>query len=630
MKPSLVQDPAGQAVLAWTERQSVGQGNDQYRIFYQPFTAAAPIQIQPGGQTPDPKIPRQGVRLAPVTSGGTDFWLGFYSYGQGINRSMDYTFTTAANLANGASWAPERPLATPKGLASVTDPHVFTTPALPRVTPIAAQPNQPPYLLAENTTLPEMAWMSFTGSHLEFARTDIYLSRYRVPSLVQAGTRANPDVVDRLQDFARVGFPRTEGDVLRGNPDRTRYVSSGADFLVQPYSRVKLFIGRPDLPPANAGSALNPFDLIGNQVGTETTNGEIVFPIDPAVVSAAPAGNQPALQQVRIYVDKGAGIFRLSRDARTIAGLLTAALGSTAPDPVLTADFTAATVRVTKGDVPANDSVVIPTLSVPGGVQVMDASWYREQIDPGKWSAGTPVAGIADRLWVVWRRSASANSGGATAYFKVLRPGIRVKSGAIYGILPNELQVALNGTPVTPEEVNAQTGQVFFPQTFEGQRVDIRYLGPTGALITESHFVSWQDETGERPVPMDNSVNEGSIDGFASYEDVGMTAFGSNTSSPVRHLEKIWLFWSSTRMSGGDLMYATVAPRIGPDANVGNTAVFFAASPAKFTGMSPNAARAAMAQAAATERRKPFVVPPMYRRGPYVPRGAGAAARRNR
>jgi hypothetical protein len=183
---------------------------------------------------------------------------------------------------------------------------------------------------------------------------------------------------------------------------------------------------------------------------------------------------------------------------------------------------------------------------------------------------------------------------------------------------------------VLPEEVNAQTGQSFFPQTYEGQRVDVSYLGPTGAIITESHYVNWQDETGERPVPMDTSVNEGSLDGFASYEDVGMTPFGSNPSPPpaVRHLEKIWLFWSSTRNSGGDLMYATMAPRIGPEANVGNTATFYANSAARFTGQSANAVRAAMAAAAAEERRKPFVIPTMYRRGPYVLR-SGLGARRS-
>lgn len=632
LKPSLMQDPSGQAVLAWTERQSVGQGSDQYRVYYQPFTSPAPILMQPGGTPPDPRVPRQGVRMLATSAGGTPYWLTVYSQGQGLNRNISYTFTTGANLANGSSWASERPLPTPKGLASVTDPHLVTTPAMQRVTAIPNQPGQPPFIQNENSVLPEMAWMSFTGSHLQFARTDIYLSRYRVPSLIQAGSRANADLVDRQQDFARVGFPRTEGDVLRGNPERTRFVSSGADFLVQPYSRVKLFIGRPDLPPATTGSTANPYDLIGNQVGTETTNGEIVFPIDPAVVSAAPGGNQARLQQVRIYVDKGAGVFRLSLDARTVMGLLTTPLGSTAPDPVLTADFTAATIRITKGDVPANDSVIIPALSdpAPAGVKVMDASWYRQQLDTGKWASGTPVAGIADRLWVVWRRSAAANSGGATCFYKVLRPGIRVRAGAIYGIRSTELQVGLGGNPVLPEEVNAQTGQIFFPQTYEGQRVDVSYLGPTGAIITESHYVNWQDETGERPVPMDTSVNEGSLDGFASYEDVGMTPFGSNPSPPpaVRHLEKIWLFWSSTRNSGGDLMYATMAPRIGPEANVGNTATFYANSAARFTGQSANAMRAAMAAAAAEERRKPFVIPTMYRRGPYVLR-SGLGARRS-
>ena len=37
---------------------------------------------------------------------------------------------------------------------------------------------------------------------------------------------------------------------------------------------------------------------------------------------------------------------------------------------------------------------------------------------------------------------------------------------------------------------------------------------------------------------------------------------------PTLHLQKMWLFWSSTRGSGNDIFQAAVAPRFRADAQV--------------------------------------------------------------
>ena len=79
-------------------------------------------------------------------------------------------------------------------------------------------------------------------------------------------------------------------------------------------------------------------------------------------------------------------------------------------------------------------------------------------------------------------------------------------------------------------------------------------------------------------------------------------------------MERIWLFWGSTRASGGDIFFAAIAPRIGPEprlngiARSGNTA-----------GLAPSVMQQTLAQAALLERRRPFTVPRVFRRGPYLP-----------
>jgi hypothetical protein len=307
-----------------------------------------------------------------------------------------------------------------------------------------------------------------------------------------------------------------------------------------------------------------------------------------------------------------------------LANLLnpTPAMTAATPDPVLTADYTAATMRVSRGDVSSSDPVIVPVLSTPGQI-VYDASWYLQQMDPGKWNAGLPVRGQADRIWVLWRRTAGTVAGGPTSFYKVLRPGIRVRAGQITNITT----LSVNGSTTGIQEVNPTNGTVFFPLDWEGQRVTVTYVNAGGVAGSEQHVVSWQDETGERPVPMENSVSEGTLDAFVSYEDAGMTVPGSGSSVSTRKMERIWLFWSSTRNSGGDIYYASLAPRIGADVNVQGSIYYSASSPispAALSRVSPTSARTLLQQFAVYERQHPPVKPWLARRGPYVPTRATA------
>jgi hypothetical protein len=113
---------------------------------------------------------------------------------------------------------------------------------------------------------------------------------------------------------------------------------------------------------------------------------------------------------------------------------------------------------------------------------------------------------------------------------------------------------------VIPEEVDPRFGLVFFPETTEGHVMRVQYDG----FPAEDLFVSWRDETGEQAVPMEAVVNEGGLDVFATYEVAEM----GRPAQAVTHLDRLWLFWSSTRGAGAlasDIFSATLSPRIGPE-----------------------------------------------------------------
>jgi len=636
-RPSVVQDVNGVGVLAWTEQQTLGGGNDLYRIFYQGLSSTpAPTLLQPGGQAPDPRLQRSGVRMLSAQVGANNNWLAFYSAGNSARRSLMYTTTTAdpTQAASSTQWSFENLLATSAALTSVNDPSVFTMDAMARPAPVTTT------VPADVNAIPQMACVAYTGSNSRIGRSDVYFSRYRIAALTTAGQRGAANQQGRDQDFAQVSFPRTEGDILKPDTSRTVYISGGLDFLIPSTAvatiptvgpgPVQLYLARPDVAYGAAaigatnrnGSLAQPLPLIQPaQVALgETPQGELVFGLNPQIIAAATGAAQQQLQTVKILIDRSAGSFRLSMDSRRLAGLAisTTAMMPSSPDPVLSADYTAATMRITRGDVSASDAVIVPVMAKQGQPPIYDASWYKQQITPNAWATGSPVAGRADRLWVLWRRTAGAVAGGPTTFYKVLRPGIRVRAGQITSISP----AALTFSPsVTPEEVNPSEGTIFFPAEYEGQRITVTYAGPGGGAYSESHVVGWQDETGERPLPMENSVNEGTLDAFASYEDATMQG-GS-----VRKMERMWVFWSSTRNSGGDLYYATLAPRIGGDVNVSGSVNYSSSSasaPAALSRLSPTAARATLQQFAVYERQHPFVVPRVTRRGPYMPTRAAA------
>ncbi len=640
-KPNLSQDPSTKlGAMAWTERQTIAPGTEVHRINYLPLvpngnsvpTPGALVQMQPGGQPPSVGTQRTGVKMIPFSFNGypgQPTWLAFYATGNSVRKQITQTWTS--DISNGASWASEMTLATSKSLGSADDPSVGVIDQMQREpAPLPARPNQPPFLLPENTVLPATAYLAYAGHNQRQGRTDVYLNRYRLAALTTTGQRGTADPRSRGQDFSILEWPRVEaayidpsntvvpigGEVLKANSTRTIYQSAGVDWMIQiDYRPVQVYLARPDLPAGTPGSLTLPVPLINTaQVATLATNDEAIFSLTPALTA------QPQLQSQRIVIDRAAGIVRLPMDARTLARLAIPAqpFSTTTPDPVILADYVPGGQRITSGDASGSSPVIVPAIAQPGQPPIMDASWYRQQVTTNAWNNGIPIAGRADRLYIFWRRAAGRVSGGPSCFYKVLRPGVKLRLGTIAAIDPANFQVS---TPTLPEEVNPANGQIFFPATYEGQQVIVRYRSTqTGQLITEQHLVRWVEESGEMPVPMETSVNEGSLEAFPSFEQVPMAAVNGNlTTSPVTKLEKLWLFWSSTRGSGGDLFWATIAPRIGPEANVGGSVTRTMALSLRSRNVTTPQALQFLQQAAMIERRRPALLPNVTRRGPWVP-----------
>jgi hypothetical protein len=242
-----------------------------------------------------------------------------------------------------------------------------------------------------------------------------------------------------------------------------------------------------------------------------------------------------------------------------------------AADPEITVDYTPGTLRLTRSPLGATGAVGFVT-------RTFEPSWYRGVLE----GSGRPIAAAADRLWVIWRRPAGPAGAGPSLFYKAFRPAIQVRRGgfarlqAIAVVSRPDLAPGATGESraIPIEDVDAGDGSLYFREEFEGlvrvhgvpTPVEVRYEDQrSGAQVREIHYINWRDESGEVPVPMDVSVNEGSVTAFPAYDQVRLIDPEGGSARAFPHLQKIWMFWASTRGTGSDLFQATIAPRFGPE-----------------------------------------------------------------
>jgi hypothetical protein len=176
-----------------------------------------------------------------------------------------------------------------------------------------------------------------------------------------------------------------------------------------------------------------------------------------------------------------------------------------------------------------------------------------------------------DRLWVLYRKNDPSGSVKSTIYYKAMRLMARLPRPArLTAPDVNGNQQIFNGVTVTgnsgPFEVDWVRGRVYFTEVDEGKSVNITYNwydasnGATGQSSL-NYQVAWGDEMSaaaangdetvpENPLPTDQAVSEGQV---AAFKDP--------------YLDKLWIFWTSTRANTTDLYYETIAPQLYPTAS---------------------------------------------------------------
>lgn len=158
------------------------------------------------------------------------------------------------------------------------------------------------------------------------------------------------------------------------------------------------------------------------------------------------------------------------------------------------------------------------------------------------------------RYWHVYERGATGAGQTKRPYMKTQRLQVR---------LPFPVELNNNGNIVSlvvtghsgVYQVDPANGRVFFEQGDEGRFVTITYMYRDGNGISQSiqvrDYVQWLTEMTERPVPIEQAYDEGTIfvvpDPFVWQQNDERTGL-------------VWIFYTSTRAGTRDVFYQTLAP----------------------------------------------------------------------
>ena len=175
-----------------------------------------------------------------------------------------------------------------------------------------------------------------------------------------------------------------------------------------------------------------------------------------------------------------------------------------------------------------------------------------------------------DRMWVLYRKNDPSGVAKSTIYYKSMRLMVKLP----YPVLLTQpaqdgsQQIASPLPIVTgnagPYEVDYVRGRIYFTEADENSPVSVSYnyydpvSNQSGSSGTLAYRVAWGDEisasiqqgdqtTPDVALPTDSAVSEGQV---AAFKDP--------------FLDKLWVFWSSTRAGSTDLYFETIAPQFYP------------------------------------------------------------------
>ena len=597
-------DVDGEAYLFWTgfvDKSNNGSGGGtaitrDTRTFYQLLgTTNAANSGAPQGPTfsmlNDPVLvklsPKPLLVKLPAANGAPQekFLFLFWHASSGTSTQIYYNVASSTRLglalnapfnpANGDIWTTDAALPLPGSLVSESDPY-------------------PTYRHVWSSALSEFVDavdVAFTGVLKNRQKVEVLLARYQINRNASNGALGAltllPLPTVTQETLTRVGTTNTfasrdafwglgtgpngtllttdvagdiEIDLLQGstgvsstlnyqyalNPMTNAFVSSNGKLQVGSVDPASGLVSYNALS-LDPGTATPVSGIAGGQISVDVRSGTVSFP------QVAPQINDTVLASYTPYV------MRLST-SRDETNVIRNTLGTWATDPAFA-------VRPAANSPGSN---AVPVIIMDRGVN----SRYQLTAPDLKGNGATTSTEL-DRMWVLYRKSDPSGSVKSTIYYKAMRLMIKLPRPFQLGSVnpaTGQQQLAAAPTvtglrPVGPYEIDWVRGRIYFTEQDEGNVITVNYRyydaatganGPSGNL---TYTVAWGDEmssassTGdetvpETPLPTDQAVNEGQV---AAFKDPW--------------LDKLWIFWTSTRANTTDLYYETIAPQLYPTAS---------------------------------------------------------------
>ncbi len=489
---------------------------------YVPDLGGAPGGV-PYGFLNDPNLPKYGPKPMVVDGTGYLFW-----YGGPASRSRLFYNVNAYHptrnpqgMRNPTAWSVDRALPTPGGLTGLANPIPI---------PRRLDGDQRAANVVTHVDL------VYTGQFQDRPQPETFMTRYLLRELANGrpGQAVVPFPRVESELAARQGASQTWAtrDVawVYRDPQTQAFVdgSGNSPWIVIRVNGTRVNLGAPAFDSPTGKLYFN--STLGGRIAVDPQAGTITFTdIAPRIADAVTVSYTP--QTIRLNVTRSdTGVVAVPAGWQSDAGF--------APQPAVRSP------GANTGPVAVLDRSDNPR-------RVTEA----DSVRPGS-QAVRPAT--VSRLWLFYRKTGSNMTSSGGLYFKAMRLMVRLPRPVprnADGTIGANIQISGNRGPV---EIDWQRGRLYFTEIDEGANVRVTQAIAGGGSVEAEYRVSWGDEltvaatpgdqtTGEAALPTDAAVNEGQI-----------------TAVKDPFVDRMWLFWASTRSGTTDLYYMTISPSFYP------------------------------------------------------------------
>jgi hypothetical protein len=163
------------------------------------------------------------------------------------------------------------------------------------------------------------------------------------------------------------------------------------------------------------------------------------------------------------------------------------------------------------------------------------------------------------RIWHIYERGATGPGQTKRPYMKTQRLMVRLNHPVALNNNGQVVSLNIAGNVGPYYQVDPGNACVYFEPQDEGRTVTITYSwrNSNGFIQSDSvqGAVMWQTEMSERPVPIEQAIDEGTVFAFAD-------PFQFANNDPRCGL--VWVFFTSSRAGTRDVYYLTLAPKLTP------------------------------------------------------------------